>query len=168
MKSLAHLTSRRAKFEAFLTERGAQILQPTNEWEVLRFKTSRGTSIVYCNARGGVTPTGEAMKAWEAFEKNGPWRGAPATKRKLSTKERRAPYFAALLRRDGVGCFFCHAETTDEDRTIEHLVPAAHGGPNHISNFVLAHRQCNAKAGHLSAMEKIRQREKAMSKGVQS
>lgn len=159
MKSLAHLTSRRAKFEAFLVERGAQILQPTNEWEVLRFKTSRGTSIVYCNARGGVTPTGEATAAWDAFEKCKPWRGAPAPKKRVKGRERLLPLYRALLKRDGAACFYCGAPTDEADRTLEHLVARAHGGPDHLSNLVLAHRRCNANAGHLSAMEKIRMRE---------
>jgi len=159
MRSLAQLTSRRSKFEAFLVERGAQILQPTNEWEVLRFKTSRGTSIVYCNARGGITPTGESLKAWEAFEKSGPWRASPAPKKRVSGRDKTAPLVNALLRRDGIGCFYCWKETTDCDRSLEHLVSLAHGGPNHLSNLVLAHRKCNSEAGHLSVMEKIRIRE---------
>lgn len=160
MKSLAHLTSRRAKFEAFLIERGAQILQPTNEWEVLRFKTARGTSVVYCNARGGVTPTGESTTAWAAFEKGGPWRGAPAPKKRQTGREKTLPLFNALIRRDGHGCFYCGVDTTEDDRSLEHLVPITHGGPNHLSNLVIAHRRCNSEAGHLSAMEKIRLREK--------
>lgn len=159
MKSLAQLTSRRAKFEAFLVERGAQILQPTNEWEVLRFKTSRGTSIVYCNARGGITLTGEVHAAWTAFEKSGPWRATPAPKKRITGRDRTLPMFNALLKRDGAACFYCGELTDDADRTLEHLVPRAHGGPDHISNLVLAHRRCNANAGHLSAMEKIRMRE---------
>lgn len=35
------------------------------------------------------------------------------------------------------------------------VVPIAHGGPDHISNMVLAHRKCNEEAGHLSGREKI-------------
>ncbi|KVL18675.1 MULTISPECIES: HNH endonuclease [Burkholderia] len=159
MKSLAQFTSRRAKFEAFLVERGAQILQPTNEWEVLRFKTSHGTSVVYCNARGGITPTGESLKAWDAFEKCKPWRASPAPKKRVKGRDRTLPMFNALLRRDGDACFYCGAPTSEEDRSLEHLVARAHGGPDHLSNLVLAHRECNASAGHLSVMEKIRIRE---------
>jgi 5-methylcytosine-specific restriction endonuclease McrA len=43
--------------------------------------------------------------------------------------------------------------------TIEHLVPVAHGGPNHLSNCFLAHKRCNAAAGTLSAAEKVRLRD---------
>lgn len=159
MKSLAHFTSRRAKFEAFLTERGAQILQPTNEWEVLRFRTSRGTSVVYCNSKGGITPTGESLEAWTAFEINGPWRGVTKPHKRPRKDGHKTSLLNALLRRDGPSCFFCGAPTTADDRSLEHLVPLSHGGPNHLSNLVLAHRRCNADAGHLSVMEKIRLRD---------
>jgi len=67
--------------------------------------------------------------------------------------------FNALLRRDGNACFYCGEPTGEDDRSLEHLVARAHGGPDHLSNLVLAHRRCNAVAGHLSAMEKIRIRE---------
>lgn len=160
MRTLAMFTSRRAKFEAFLTARGAQILQPTNEWEVLRFKTSRGTSVVYCNSKGGITLTGESDKAWADFEKNGPWRGAPAPQKRQTGREKTLPLFNALLTRDGAKCFYCDIDTSEDDRSLEHVVPIAHGGPNHLSNLVLAHRKCNSDAGHMSAMEKIRLREK--------
>jgi hypothetical protein len=155
MRTLAQLTKRRAAFEEFLIARGAQILQPTNEWEVLRFKTKKGLSIVYRNKRDGLTPTGEADRAWFAFERGQPWNGATPTER----KKRRAPDVAALIRRDGMSCFFCLATMTAEDCTVEHLVPRSHGGPNHLSNYVLAHRKCNEVAGSKSAMEKIRIRE---------
>jgi hypothetical protein len=159
MRTLAQFTSRRAKFEAFLTERGAQVLQPTNEWELLRFKTSRGTSVVYCNSKGGITPTGESITAWTAFEKSASWRGSPAPKKRPTGREKTAPMFNALINRDGPSCFYCGEDTSEDDRSLEHLVPIAHGGPNHLSNLVLAHRKCNSKAGHMSAMEKIRARE---------
>lgn len=155
MSTLAQLTKRRAKFEEFLTARGAQILQPTNEWEVLRFKTKKGLSIVYRNKRDGLTFTGEADRAWTAFVSNHTWNGATSTER----KKRRAPDVEALIRRDGTACFFCLTEMAEDDRSLEHLVPLSHGGPNHLSNYVLAHRKCNEVAGSKSAMEKIRIRE---------
>lgn len=156
MSTLAQLTKRRAKFEEFLTARGAQILQPTNEWEVLRFRSLKGVSIIYRNAQDGLTFTGDSAEAWNAFTENLSWRGAKATKR----MKKAAPALAAVLSRDGDECFYCMKPTNDEDRTVEHLVPVAHGGPNHLSNFVIAHRKCNNRVGHMSAMEKIRIRER--------
>lgn len=156
MSTLNQLTKRRANFEAFLIERGAQIMQPTNEWEVLRFKSSKGVSIVYRNAQDGLTWTGDSADAWNAFSKNQPWRGTHATK----APKKVDAFVRALLVRDGEACFYCHKPTTDDNRTVEHLVARAHGGPNHLSNMVLAHRKCNGSAGHMSVMQKIGIRER--------
>jgi hypothetical protein len=155
MCTLAQLNKRRENFEAFLNARGAQILQPTNEWEVLRFRSSAGTSVIYRNAQEGITFTGESAKAWDTFTGNTSWRAnvKPKAPKKVDGLIR------VLLDRDGNDCFYCFKPMTDLDRSVEHLVARAHGGPNHLSNMVLAHRKCNCSAGHMSAMEKIRIRE---------
>jgi hypothetical protein len=54
-----------------------------------------------------------------------------------------------------------------EDESEEHLVSITHGGPQHISNKFLAHRVCNAKAGHMSAPEKIQLHVEAHLRAVQ-
>lgn len=141
----------------WLEARGAQILTPTNEWEVLRFITNKGTSIIYKKKDGRLTFTAEAEVVLHAFLYNGAWRAAPATKRKLKSN----PTCRALRERDGDNCFFCHQAVEVEDESPEHLVAITHGGPDHVANMVLAHRTCNAAAGHLSVMEKIRLREES-------
>ena len=45
---------------AALTEAGAEFLDPTNEWEVLRYRLNGKTGIVYRNAKGKATPCGGA------------------------------------------------------------------------------------------------------------
>lgn len=55
------------KFKAWLCERGAEILTPTNEYEVLRFRSIKGTSIVYRDKRGSNTMTNEAGVAYDAW-----------------------------------------------------------------------------------------------------
>ncbi|WP_026641146.1 HNH endonuclease [Bordetella petrii] len=144
----------RAKFIEWLVARGAQVLRPTNEWELVRFDCATGVAIIYGTAKGGATFTGGALKAWEAFKGNHAWDAGVRGKR-----VRMSPLIRTLLERDGDRCFFCLGHTSDDDRSAEHLVPVAHGGPNHISNLVLAHGACNRRAGHLGAMEKIRIRE---------
>ncbi len=62
--------------------------------------------------------------------------------------------------RDGNRCFYCPNTIPAGLETIEHLVPAAAGGPNHLANLFLAHRSCNEAAGTVSAVEKIRLRER--------
>lgn len=64
-----------------------------------------------------------------------------------------------LLARDGLCCWLCGTLLGD-DITIEHLVPKLYGGPNHISNYVLAHSECNHYLGSLHVAEKIKEREK--------
>lgn len=143
-------------FQAWLVARGAEVLSTTNEWEVLRFRTNEGVSIIYKKKHGTLTFTGESSKVWNAYRSNGAWRAAPATKRKLKS----SPTCVALRKRDGDACFYCHQPVEVVDESIEHLVSITHGGPDHLANMVLAHRApCNANAGHLSVMEKIRLRE---------
>ncbi|CAJ0698666.1 HNH endonuclease [Ralstonia holmesii] len=150
-----------AKFRAFLTERGAEVLKPTSEWELIRFNCAAGVAIVYTDARGRTTFTGEALAAWNAFCTSGAWSAGNAVKRK-----RLSPVIQTLVDRDGECCFYCWKPLQHLDLSVEHIVPVAHGGPNHISNLVLAHRSCNAAAGHLSAMEKILRRERAKPTGA--
>lgn len=48
------------ELHAALTGAGADFLAPTNEWEVLRYRLSGKTGIVYRNAKGKATPSGAA------------------------------------------------------------------------------------------------------------
>jgi hypothetical protein len=150
-----------AKFRAFLSERGAEVLKPTNEWELIRFNCAAGVAIVYTDARGKTTFTGESLAAWNAFRSSSAWSAGVAKKRK-----KLSPVVQTLLDRDGNHCFYCWKVMESADQSIEHIVPVAHGGPNHISNLALAHRRCNAEAGHMSAMEKILRRERAKPNGA--
>ena len=143
-------------FTDFLTARGAQVLEPTNEWEVCRFLTGRGTSIIYKKKEGTLTFVGDAHDAYSCFTNSGmSWRAQPATKRENKSPVR----MQALRTRDGNDCFFCHLPLSIEDESEEHLVAITHGGPDHLANLVLAHKLCNAQASHLSVMEKIHMRE---------
>ena len=140
------------RFIGWLKERGASMLTPTNEWELARWKGGDTTSIVYTNSRGGITFSGDSAKAWTAFRSgNNGFRVAPAAKR----AHKASPVIRALRERDGHDCFYCAQAVDDESASVEHIVPVTHGGPSHMSNYALAHRQCNANAGHLSAMEKF-------------
>lgn len=145
---------RLTRFAHWLVERGAQVLATTSEWEILRFKANGKTSIVYTNAHGRLTFTGEAEKAWNSYLAAGSWRGCDSTKRskKSSTEVR------SLLARDGEDCFLC-CLPLGADVTVEHLVAVAHGGPNHLSNKVLMHRLCNERVNHMSVAEKVRLRD---------
>jgi hypothetical protein len=146
---------RQQAFELWLTARGAEVLTPTNQWELLRFRTEEGTSIVYTDKHGKLTWTNQAAQAYLAHVGGKPWRAVPKTQRRL----RSSPVCQALRKRDGDACFFCHLDVAIEEESPEHLVAVTHGGPDHIANMALAHRVCNQQAGHLSLMEKIQLRE---------
>lgn len=143
---------RKTEADAFLSKldaAGAEILGPTNPYEVVRFRTKYGVGVVY-RGRRGETWNVEAIAARKHLEaKSGSL--APV---KVKGRRTDKATVAALLKRDGEGCFFC-GKALDGDITIEHLVAVAHGGPNHINNLYLAHAACNQRAGHMSAPEKV-------------
>lgn len=149
------IKKKKAAFIEFLAANGAEILTATNEYEVLRFRANGETSVLYRNKQGELTGTGDMGNAYRAFIGGHKWVGAQKNK---ATIIKRTPKVKTLLKRDGTNCFYC-GKPLNGDISLEHLVSRAHGGPNHISNLVLAHRQCNADAGHLSAAEKIALRE---------
>lgn len=138
-------------FFDFLSANGAEILTSTSKHEVARFKANGVTSVLYCNKKGKLTYTGDFADAYRAFINGQKWEAPGKNKARIV---KRSPKVRTLLERDGGNCFYCR-EPLGDDITVEHLVSRAHGGPNHISNLVLAHGQCNHAAGHLSAAEKV-------------
>jgi hypothetical protein len=150
-----YLGRRQQRFEAWLSERGAEMLTPTNPWELTRFRTEKGVGIIYTNKHGQLSWMGPAAEAFIAHVSNGAWRAVPKGQRRLKSSST----CVALRQRDGDACFFCHLPVSIEDESVEHLVPLTAGGADHISNMALAHHDCNCEAGHMSLMEKIRFRE---------
>lgn len=137
------------KFVTFLRESGAEILDPTNPYEIVRFRTLNGVSVMY-KGRRGYSFTGEASEAFEKFEGKSIWR-IRSNSQKLKDKT-----MADLLCRDGSSCFFCAGTN---DLTIEHLLPISDGGNNNMKNLCLACSKCNQAVGNMSIIEKILYRE---------
>lgn len=150
--------NKRERFAAALTAHGAEVLAPTNPYEVMRFRTRYGTGVIYRNAQNRENWNEAAIAAREHLDKQ----KGPLGAVKVVGRKRSAGTVNRLRERDGDSCFFCRAPLAD-DVSIEHLVSIAHGGPNHISNLFLAHVGCNARAGHLSAPEKIAMRDSWLS-----
>ncbi|WP_062114022.1 HNH endonuclease [Aureimonas sp. AU40] len=153
-------------FKAWLIRCGAEILAPTSMWEVLRVRTFSGVHVVHRNRKGRQRwPDGLVEIADLFLDGGNPALSPTARTRRSSHLRQRYPVLRA---RDGAGCFYCgsfvpapdDAYLPDYEPTVEHLVPIAHGGPNHLSNTFLAHKRCNNIAGNLSAVEKITLREK--------
>lgn len=143
-----------AAFAAALVAAGGEMLAPTNPYEVLRFRTVHGVGVVYTNARGARTWNAGAIAAKDHLDRKA-GSLAPVV---VHGRRKDAATVNRLMIRDGGDCFFCRGPLAD-DVTVEHLVSVAHGGPNHISNLFLAHADCNRRAGHLSAPEKIAMRD---------
>lgn len=145
-------------FKEWVVACGAELLLPTNPYEIVRFRAAGRAGIIYEKQNGVRTLTGEALGAWAAFKsKDGSWKPERRVKRKGKT----AVMIRTLIARDGNICFYC-GDPFSEDcpPTREHLVAVIHDGPNHLSNSFLSCNECNVEAGHLSAPEKIRLRDR--------
>lgn len=142
------------RFTAALTAHGAEILAPTNPYEVMRFRTRHGTGVIYRNAKNIENWNEAAIAARDHLDQQ---KGSLAPI-KVVGRKKSAGTVNRLRERDGENCFFCRVPLIG-DVTVEHLVSVAHGGPNHISNLFLAHHACNQRVGHLSAPEKIAMRD---------
>lgn len=144
------------KFQAWLTKKGAIIVSPTNQWEVLRFKTSNGVSVIYRRANGRLTFTGDSDEAYSAFVNNRTWKAVDRKRKPLREQK------TMLAMRDGKKCFF-HGERLGYDRlTVEHLLAVSHGGTDHPSNLCLACEPCNQEVGNMSITQKMLYRDKKL------
>ena len=174
MDSPPHVESAKIeKFKKWLVINGAELLPLESADQVVRFRFSRRIGVAYRNHKQPWRLSGinKAMKeAWLAFldGKGLPWK-SPKKKRKRGIRDRE-DVIQILLERDGDRCFYCGGLLAPENEpsafgwsmTIEHLVARAHGGPDHVSNMVLAHDCCNRESGHMSVAEKVRMREQKM------
>lgn len=146
-----------AAIEEFIEHGGGEVVPQTNPWEVVRFKTVRGTHVVYKNAKGKYSYSDKhAEQAHKAFMGKKPWMAAEKVQRRGMRY-----LIISIKKRDGEGCFYCPKPFTEDDRpTIEHLLALGCGGNNTIANLALAHESCNKEADCLSVAEKVRIRER--------
>lgn len=96
---------------------------------------------------------GAKVLAWPSWKK-GPSYTPPTMYRPGKSNVKLRTY---LLKKRGRQCFYCLRTCTPpvplgerhppSSVTIEHLVPQCEGGSNHISNLVIACRECNTKFG---------------------
>lgn len=152
-----------AAFAQWLTANGAEICQPTNPYEVIRYRaytpgaTKAGTHIVYAKDTGALTFAGVTRAHYEAFLRGDAIPGMFVSQldaKPEKGKSKGAVTRQALLERDGDECWFCGLPV-GEDATIEHLVPKSAGGGNKLANYALAHAACNHKAADMPLVQKI-------------
>lgn len=157
-------------FKGWLEARGSEVRVSTNPYELARFTTPEGVGVVYRNGKDVITAwEGGAREAFEAYANGKSWRCGEKPKDAGQNKRKRQ--IATLLERDGNHCFYCDGGMALQGEpcepgtmmTREHLVPRTQGGPDNLTNLFLAHERCNQEAGHLSAVEKIRLRDKMRS-----
>ena len=149
-------------FKLWIVERGAELLVPTNEWEIVRYRGGATTSVIYVNKTGKRTFTGRAQSAWDAFKaSSSTYRADLREAGQAKSAYRTSVTVRTIIERDGDVCFYCGEPFSEtRPRTKEHLVARTHKGPDHISNVFLSCSPCNSEAGHLSAPEKIRIRDR--------
>ena len=143
------------KFENWLINNGAEIVPPTNQYEVLRFRCAHGTGVIYTGKRGYSVNGPIAEDAWRAYKSGKKWRAKNKPTMRKKPKGRKAD----LIRRDGLNCFFCGLEFSPHLLTIEHVVSLNVGGPDRVENMVLACEPCNFEAGTKNVMQKVKLRE---------
>lgn len=153
-------------FKDWLAERGALILPTAHSREIMRVRTHHGLLVVRRTKRGKQRWPPDLFLIGMQFLRGERPALAPDLHRK-SRRIRAGELYAELVERDGDGCFYCGRRVPEPGEecpdgfgpSLEHLVATAHGGPNHPSNYALAHERCNNIAGDLPAVGKIKLRE---------
>lgn len=143
-------------FLRWLEERGAQILFPTNIYEVVRYRFNGQLSILYRTKHGRLSYTGEAKEHF-----NRAIAGRHARLRGLDY----AIALKTLRARDGDLCFYDGqlmdfvSRDLPNSATIEHLVPRSREGSNDLGNLVLAKFIHNNAVGDMDLIDKIKYRD---------
>lgn len=146
-------TFKEKKFRQWLIKSGAEILSPTNQYELLRFKAFGTIRVIYINTKDQVNFQHGSDDIYSDFLQKKTVNLCEVKKRLKRNSD-----IPTLIERDGEDCFFC-LNPLKEDITVEHIVPVSRGGNNHISNKVLAHKKCNQLAGNMTVIEKVKLRE---------
>jgi hypothetical protein len=58
------------------------------------------------------------------------------------------PELLSLFIRDESICWLCNKPVTREQASRDHVIPKSLGGPNHLENYKLAHKDCNSYRGN--------------------
>ena len=145
------LLARIPEFKDYLREHGCEIQAPSNDYEIVRFKSALGVGVIYTGKKGLSSNVPFVADALTLFLTGQQWESG---KIKPTIRNSSAKRKVALLRRDGTACWFCN-KPLRSDITEEHLIPVTQRGSNHLDNIVLAHFECNRLASHKSLVEKV-------------
>jgi HNH endonuclease len=136
------------QFKEWLHNQGATVLDPTNPYELVRFRNANGVGVVYTGKRG-LTFTGEAAEGWQKFKKGQPWKLITRKRHHLTERKKE------LARRDGERCFAHGNNMHINELTIEHLLSFSQGGSDNNNNLVLVCEPANKLLGNKPLSEKI-------------
>lgn len=138
-------------FAEYLDLIGVDKMEITNIWEVARFIANNIVCVVYKNKKGFFSFSNEtAEKVYNAYEK-----GKKINIQSIKRKSLGDKFKMKLFERDGNRCFYSDQEMTEEEATIEHLIPLSKGGKNNIDNLVLCLEEENFKMADKPLVEKI-------------
>lgn len=142
--------------EDWIRHCGGEVLKPTNEWEIVRFRANGQVHVAYKNKHGRVSNDKYISEAVKHFMAG---RRVPMSAVKTKRQTTYSKHKSALLHRDGRKCFYCGYHMTDEELTVEHIIALDKGGPNTLENMCLCHEECNAMADNLPIIKKIELRD---------
>lgn len=137
-----------ADFKAWLHNQGAEVLEPTNPYELVRFRNNNGIGIIYTGKRGE-TYHGEAAEGWHRFKKGQSWRVVTRKRQQLTARKNE------LAKRDGLKCFAHNMPHHINELTIEHLLSFSQGGSDNNNNLILVCDGANKAFANKSIAEKI-------------
>lgn len=143
------------QFKMWLSSQGCEMQPPSNEFEVIRFRSKLGVGVVYKGKKGFTISSPMVGDAYQCFANGTKWdgKGKPPKRAGGSRRTRQ------LIDRDGMDCFYCGKTMTIAEMTKEHLLSINHGGADRLENLVLACQECNLEAGHLPVVDKVKLRE---------
>lgn len=143
------------RFRRWLEHNGAEILKAAS-YELLRVRIRGNEHALTKNKKRTLAWSRDLAAAYYCHANRHSWSGTDKNKDEYNGPA----VIKAIMERDGPKCFYCNIDVPKSERTVEHLVSRAHGGPNHLSNLFLAHSDCNQAAGSLSAAAKLNIRNK--------
>lgn len=79
------------EFRSALIAAGAELLDPTNQWEVIRYRLARKVAIVYRNAKGKITPCSRAGSHYAAVLTGGEIALSHADRHRIAYNEGKEP-----------------------------------------------------------------------------
>lgn len=146
------------KFIDWMKIQGVEVIRTNRVEEAFRIRTARGISIALKRADGTYIFTRELEYAWQAFRFGVKYR---FSLNKTERKKMKVPVLVyELLKRDGDRCFYCDKKLKIQEIAMEHVCPISCGGPNHLSNMVLACKDCDAEVTNLPVAKKIKIRDR--------